>query len=70
MTDATGVYDLGTWTQTGLSTNVPDTLPWGAALWRRAIAVPFNVTSPLAPVPTECQIWPQYGIEQAGAPTP
>lgn len=69
MADATGVYDLGTWQQSGLSTGGTEILPWGAAVWRRAIAIPFNVQNPLAPVPTECQIWPQYGIEQSGDPT-
>jgi hypothetical protein len=69
MADATGVYDLGMWTQAGLSTGVPLQMPWGGGVWRRAIAVPFNVTNVLSPVPTECQIWPQYGIEQTGTPS-
>jgi hypothetical protein len=62
MADATGVYDIGNWLQTGLSSG-SQTLPFAGAVWRRAVAIPFNVQSPLAPVPVECQIWPTFAAQ-------
>jgi hypothetical protein len=62
MADATGVYDIAEWQQHGLSVGSA-TLPFGAAMWRRAIVVPFNLQNPLAPAPAACQIWPRYAVE-------
>jgi hypothetical protein len=63
MADATGTYDIGNWVQAGLSTGESVVMPYAAAVWRRAVAIPFNVQSPLAPVPVECQIWPTFAAQ-------
>ena len=69
MADTTATLYLDQWTQYGLSTGVPDTIPWGGAMWKRVRLQPFNLVSPENPIPDECQIWPQHGLAQSGDPT-
>jgi hypothetical protein len=66
MADATGTYDIGNWVQAGLSTGESVVMPYAAAVWRRAIAVPFNVQNPLDPFPVECQLWPRFSSPEGG----
>lgn len=68
MADVSVTYIHPTISQAGLSSGTTESLP-GAAYWRRARIMPFNVVSVENPLPNECQIWPQYGINQSGDPT-